>query len=108
MQTAKETKESASSSAAGANLESFRLIDVKAALKLGLSVLVVYTVHYGSVKAYDAFCVPDGIYGYVQGLLTAASPWCRMTLDIMKFTENQYSSGILMGLSHFAMSKLGI
>lgn len=76
--------------------------------KTGLSVILVYTGHYSSAKIYDAICVPDGLVGYLQGFITTASPWCRLTLEFMKGTENQYSSVILVGLSRLAMGALGI
>ncbi len=73
-----------------------------------LSVLLVYSTHYGTSKIYDTVCVPDGVTGYLQGLITTSSPWCRMTLDIMKTTENHYSSVILVGLSRLLLSGIGI
>lgn len=76
--------------------------------KTGVSVLIVYTSHYGSSKIYDSLCVPDGVVGFLQGLITTASPWCRLTLEFMKATENQYSTAILIGVSRLAMSVLGI
>lgn len=81
---------------------------VKELARTGLSVLIVYTSHYGSTKIYDALCVPDGVVGFLQGLITTASPWCRLTLEFMKVTENQYSSAILIGVSRIAMGALGI
>jgi hypothetical protein len=74
----------------------------------GLSVILVYTSHYGATKVYDGLCVPDGLVGYLQGFITTASPWCKLTLDFMKATENQYSTAILLGVSRLAMGALGI
>ena len=73
-----------------------------------LSVVLVYSTHYGTAKVYDSICVPDGLFGYLQGLVTTSSPWCKMALDIMKTTENHYSSAILVGLSRILLAGIGI
>ena len=73
-----------------------------------LSVVLVYSTHYGTAKIYDTVCVPDGVTGYLQGLITTSSPWCKMALDIMKTTENHYSAVILVGLSRLLLSGIGI
>ena len=73
-----------------------------------LSVLLVYSTHYGTAKIYDNICVPDGVSGYLQGLITTSSPWCKMALDIMKTTENHYSAVILVGLSRLLLAGVGI
>jgi hypothetical protein len=73
-----------------------------------LSAILVYTTHYGTAKIYDSVCVPDGVSGYIQGLITTSSPWCKMTLDIMKTTENHYSAVILVGLSRLLLAGIGI
>ena len=81
---------------------------VKEMGRTGLSVILVYSSHYGSTKIYDTICVPDGLVGYLQGFITTASPWCRLTLDFMKATENQYGNAILIGLSRLTLGALGI
>lgn len=73
-----------------------------------LSVILVYSTHYGTAKIYDSVCVPDGLTGYLQGLITTSSPWCKMALEIMKTTENHYSAVILVGLSRLLLSGVGI
>jgi hypothetical protein len=70
------------------------------------SLLMVYTTHYSSAKIYDTLCVPDGPQGYIQGFFTTASPWCRLVLDIMKNTENQYSTAVLVGISYLVVRGL--
>jgi hypothetical protein len=77
-------------------------------MKALLSVVLVYSTHYGTAKVYDSVCVPDGIAGYLQGFITTASPWCKMGLDIMKTTENHYSAVILVGLSRLLLAGVGI
>lgn len=84
------------------------VLTVKELFKVLLSVILVYSAHYGTAKIYDNVCVPDGLAGYMQGIITTSSPWCKMTLDIMKATENQYSGVILVGLSRLLLSGIGI
>ncbi len=76
--------------------------------KTGLSVLLVYSTHYGTAKLYNTICVPDGFMGYLFGFVTTASPWCKFMLELMKVTENQYSTIILVVLSRGIMKLLGI
>ena len=86
----------------------FKSTSLNELFKILLSVILVYSAHYGTSKIYDNVCVPDGIQGYLQGLITTSSPWCKMALDIMKTTENHYSSVILVGLSRLLLSGVGI
>lgn len=88
-------------------MEAVVFAGVKEVAKSSISVLFVYTTHYGSAKLYNAFCVPDGGYGYLQGLLTTASPWCKLTLETMRATENQYTSAVLLGVSRIVTGMLG-
>ena len=68
---------------------------------------IVYVVHYVSIKAYDHFCVPDGLWGFVSGILTTGSPICNVLLKVVSHTEISHSSAILFGLSRFIIDKLG-
>lgn len=76
--------------------------------KTGLSIVMVYSTHYTSSKLYNMVCVPNGVVGYFYGFITTASPWCRLLLEIMKLTENQYSSIILIVLSRILMKAFGV
>jgi hypothetical protein len=76
--------------------------------KTGLSILTVYSAHYGTTKLYNVVCVPDGLSGFLFGFVTTASPWCRFMLEVMKLTENQYSSIILLVFSRLILQGLGI
>jgi hypothetical protein len=76
--------------------------------KTGLSILLVYSTHYGTTKAYNIVCVPDGFAGYFMGFVTTASPWCKFMLELMKVTENQYSTIILVVVSRLLFASLGI
>jgi hypothetical protein len=84
------------------------VVGVKELFKMILSVILVYSTHYGTAKIYDNICVPDGISGYLQGFITTSSPWCKMALEIMKSTENHYSTVILVGLSRLLLAGVGI
>ena len=76
--------------------------------KTGLSILMVYSSHYGATKFYNTICVPDGLSGFFFGFITTASPWCRLSLELMKLTENQYSTIILIVLSALFMKALRV
>ncbi len=76
--------------------------------KTGLSVVLVYSTHYGTTKLYNTICVPDGFIGYLFGFVTTASPWCKFMLELMKVTENQYSTIVLVVVSRLVLKLLGI
>ena len=76
--------------------------------KTGLSILIVYSAHYGTTKLYNIVCVPDGLSGFLFGFVTTASPWCKFLLELMKLTENQYSTIILLVFSRLILQGLGI
>jgi hypothetical protein len=77
-------------------------------IKTGGSILAVYSVHYATAKSYNLVCVPGGVTGFLFGFVTTASPWCKFMLEIMKVTENQYSTIILIVLSRLFMQALGV
>jgi hypothetical protein len=70
---------------------------VKSVAAMGM----VYGAHYFGIKVYDKFCVPDGLWGFLGGMLTTASPLCTTTLKIVQTTETSYASAILFGISRF-------
>lgn len=76
--------------------------------KLALSTFMVYSTHFTATKAYDKFCVPDGFYGYFQGLITAGSPACKFILDTATTTQNHYSGVIMVGISRLLLGFIGI
>jgi len=78
------------------------------AAKTGLSVLTVYSAHYATAKAYNVVCVPSGFGGYIFGFITTSSPWCKLMLELMKLTENQYSTIVLIAVSRLLIQALGI
>jgi len=70
------------------------------------TVVVTYSAHYASTKAYSAFCVPDGIWGYVQGFLSAGSPLCSATLNYASNSQNSYAAIITMAVSRIAIDTI--
>lgn len=76
--------------------------------KVGVSIVIVYSAHYAATKSYSLVCVPTGLEGYLWGFVTMSSPWCRLLLEVMKVTENQYSTIILLVLSRVLLQGLGI
>jgi len=64
-----------------------------------LSAMIAYTAHYASSKAYDFVCVPDGIQGFLYGLISTGSPICQTGIQAITSTQTSYSSMILMGVS---------
>ena len=67
------------------------------------TIVVTYTAHYASTKAYSSFCVPDGLWGYVQGFLTTGSPLCSATLSYASNSQNSYATIITMAVSRIAI-----
>ena len=68
-----------------------------------LSASIAYTVHYGAVKAYDSFCVPDGFWGFVQGLVSAGSPVCSAGIQVISSTQMSYGTLVMMGITRLAL-----
>lgn len=67
------------------------------------SVLIAYSTHYGVTKLYNEFCVPDGVIGYFQGMLTTGSPVCAAGIKLATATQVSYSSMIILGLTRLAI-----
>ena len=63
------------------------------------SAVISYTSHYAITKAYSTMCVPDGFYGYIQGLISIGSPVCQAGVQAITATQVSYSSLIMMGIS---------
>lgn len=64
-----------------------------------MSGLLAYSIHYGTIKLYTTYCVPDGTWGFVQGMISAGSPVCQGALSIISQTQISYSSFVLLGVS---------
>jgi len=67
------------------------------------SAAIAYSVHYGSLKIYDYFCVPDGFYGFIQGAFTAGSPVCQTALSIVTNTQISYTSLLTISLTRIVL-----
>jgi hypothetical protein len=76
---------------------------MEALLKGVASAAVAYSVHYSSAKLYDYFCVPDGVYGFVQGMFTTGSPVCQAGLSVVSNTQMSYSTLITIGLTRMVL-----
>jgi hypothetical protein len=61
--------------------------------------LLAYSVHYATMKAYSTACIPDGTWGFIQGLLSAGSPVCQAMLTVVSQTQVSYSSFVLIGVA---------
>jgi hypothetical protein len=68
-------------------------------LKNVASALITYSVHYISVKTYNEICIPNGITGYLSGIITMGSPVCQIGMKLMSHTEVSYSTICIMGIS---------
>ena len=71
-----------------------------------VSVSTIYATHYGSLKLYSHFCVPDGIWGFLTGSITAGSPLCDTALKVAQNTGITYTSAITVGLTRFILDLL--
>lgn len=71
--------------------------------KAAASALIAYSAHYGASKLYNSFCVPDGLMGYIQGLVTTGSPICQAGVQVISNTQISYSSMILMGITRIVV-----
>jgi len=70
------------------------------------SALLAYTIHYGATKLYSHLCIPDGMMGFLQGLITTGSPVCHIGLKIISGTELSYSTMLMMGVTRVIVDKL--
>jgi hypothetical protein len=67
------------------------------------SALIAYTAHYSVTKVYNEFCVPDGFWGYFQGIVTTGSPVCKAGMEVMSHTQVSYSTVIMMGVTRILL-----
>lgn len=73
---------------------------VRRLLQPFLTACVAYTSHYAVTKVYSAACVPDGIWGFVQGAATTGSPVCSAMFSTMSATQITYNTMIAFIVSH--------
>jgi hypothetical protein len=72
---------------------------MEAVTKSVASAMIAYSAHYASTKLYNYLCVPDGIMGYLSGIITTGSPVCAVGVQVISSTQVSYSSMILMSIS---------
>jgi hypothetical protein len=72
---------------------------MNAITKAGITAIIAYSSHFGVTKIYNTFCIPDGFYGFLEGLLTSGSPFCGSLLHIMTYTQVTYSTLLVTGLA---------
>jgi hypothetical protein len=70
------------------------------------TVFVTYGTHYAVVKLYNTLCVPDGLVGFLQGLVTTGSPLCAGGMEILKYTQTSYSTLIMFSASRIFIDML--
>jgi hypothetical protein len=68
-----------------------------------LSAMIAYTTHYGVAKLYNHYCVPDGLLGYIHGLVSSGSPVCQAGITLLSSTQVSYSTAVSMGVSRLVL-----
>jgi GDPmannose 4,6-dehydratase len=58
---------------------------------------------YGVAKLYNNYCVPDGLIGYIHGLVSSGSPVCQAGISLLASTLVSYSTAISMGVSRLVL-----
>ena len=71
-----------------------------------VSMGIVYSAHFVSVKLYSNFCVPDGAWGFITGILTTGSPVCNVALKVAENTSVSYTTVLSVGLTRFILDLL--
>lgn len=64
-----------------------------------LTACVAYSSHYAVTKVYSSLCVPDGIWGFLQGSFTTGSPVCSSLFSAMSATQITYNTLITFFVS---------
>ena len=68
-------------------------------VKFVTTAALTYSAHYGIAKMYNMVCVPDGLMGYIYGVVSMGSPICQVGLQAMTSTQVSYSSMIMTGIT---------
>jgi hypothetical protein len=74
--------------------------------KTGLSLALVYGVHYVATQMYSNVCVPSGWQGVLSGAFTLASPWCHLILNTMAMTETSYGTMVVTGVTRLLVGSV--
>lgn len=72
-------------------------------VKFVTTAALTYSAHYGIAKMYNMVCVPDGLMGYVYGIVSMGSPICQVGLQAMTSTQVSYSSMIMTGITRLVL-----
>lgn len=78
-------------------------MDLSPILKVAGTLFLTYSSHYGAIKLYSTFCVPDSLVGYLQGMITTGSPVCSATLAYASNSQTSYATIITMTISRAIM-----
>jgi hypothetical protein len=79
---------------------------MEAIAKGAASAVIAYTTHYGVAKLYNYACVPDGILGFFQGMISAGSPVCQAGMQALQTTQLTYGGIILTGITRIGLDLL--
>ncbi len=71
-----------------------------------MAALISYSTHYGVTRVYTYFCIPDGFYGFLQGIVTTASPICATLLGVMSHSHITYSTLIVTSLAKILVDSI--
>ena len=72
-------------------------------VKFVTTAALTYSAHYGIAKIYNMVCVPDGLMGYIYGMVSMGSPICQVGLQAMTSTQVSYSSMIMTGITRLVL-----
>jgi hypothetical protein len=78
-------------------------MDLSPLLKVAGTLFLTYSTHYGAIKLYSTFCIPDNLLGYLQGMITTGSPVCSATLAYASNSQTSYATIITMTISRAIM-----
>ena len=68
-------------------------------IRTTVAALISYSAHYGMTRVYTYICIPDGLSGFLQGLVTTASPICATILSVISHSHITYSTLIVTSLA---------
>jgi len=69
--------------------------------------ILAYSTHYAAIKFYNYACVPDGLVGYISGIITTGSPVCQSVVQVISSTQVSYSSMLLMSITRIVVEMVG-
>lgn len=75
-------------------------------IKLAGTLFLTYSSHYGAAKIYSTLCVPNGWFGYIQGMFTTGSPICSATLSYVSNSQSSYATIITMTITRAVMDAI--